>query len=134
MLAIYAYGTNTGIRAVAAGGGHGHTEDEIRYVRRRYLTRDTRPNRRDRYRQRHLRRPSADDLGEGSTAFASYSTHFRSYAQNVFTEWQLALRRARDPHLLARRTRVDGRALLNLRPRRRRSRRWSKAPSATTPR
>lgn len=41
MLAIYAYGTNTGIRAVAAGGGHGHTEDEIRYVRRRYLTRDT---------------------------------------------------------------------------------------------
>jgi hypothetical protein len=30
MLAIYAYGTNTGIRAVAAGAGHGHTEDEIR--------------------------------------------------------------------------------------------------------
>ena len=27
MLAIYAYGTNTGIRAVAAGGGHGHTEE-----------------------------------------------------------------------------------------------------------
>jgi Domain of unknown function (DUF4158)/Tn3 transposase DDE domain len=41
MLAIYAYGTNTGIRAVAAGGGHGHTENEIRYVRRRYLTADT---------------------------------------------------------------------------------------------
>lgn len=29
MLAIYAYGTNTGIRSVA-GGGHGHSEDEIR--------------------------------------------------------------------------------------------------------
>ncbi len=41
MLAIYAYGTNTGIRAVAAVGGHRHTEDEIRYIRRRYLTRDT---------------------------------------------------------------------------------------------
>jgi len=41
MLAIDAYGTNTGIRAVAAGGGHGHSEDEIRYVRRRYLPRDT---------------------------------------------------------------------------------------------
>lgn len=37
MLAIYAYGTNTGIRSVA-GGTHGHTEEEIRYVRRRYLT------------------------------------------------------------------------------------------------
>jgi hypothetical protein len=41
MLAIYAYGTNTGIRAVAAGGGHGHSEDEVRYVRRRYLTRES---------------------------------------------------------------------------------------------
>jgi len=37
LLAIYAYGTNTGIKAVAAGG-HGHSEDDIRYVRRRYLT------------------------------------------------------------------------------------------------
>jgi hypothetical protein len=37
MLAIYAYGTNTGIRSVA-GGDHGHSEEEIRYVRRRYLT------------------------------------------------------------------------------------------------
>ena len=37
LLAIYGYGTNTGIRAVAAGQ-HGHCEDDIRYVRRRYLT------------------------------------------------------------------------------------------------
>lgn len=37
LLAIYAYGTNTGIRSVA-GGAHGHSEDEIRYVRRRYLS------------------------------------------------------------------------------------------------
>ncbi|MBO8195366.1 Tn3 family transposase [Streptomyces oryzae] len=37
LLVIYAYGTNTGIKAVAYGG-HGHTEDELRYVRRRYLS------------------------------------------------------------------------------------------------
>ena len=37
LLAIYGYGTNTGIRAVAAGQ-HTHSEDDIRYVRRRYLT------------------------------------------------------------------------------------------------
>lgn len=37
---IYAYGTNTGVKAVASGG-HGHTEDELRYVRRRYLTPET---------------------------------------------------------------------------------------------
>jgi TnpA family transposase len=87
MLAIYGYGTNTGIRSVAAGGGHGHTEDEIRYVRRRYLTRDTAEavaisiaNATFAARQQKL-------WGEGSTAVASDSTHFRSYDQNIFTEW-----------------------------------------------
>jgi len=87
MLAIYAYGTNTGIRAVAAGAGHGHTEDEIRYVRRRYLTRDTAQavaiaiaNATFAARRKSL-------WGEGSTAVASDSTHFRSYDQNIFTEW-----------------------------------------------
>jgi hypothetical protein len=34
-LAIYGYGTNTVIRAAAAGE-HGHDEDEIRYARRRH--------------------------------------------------------------------------------------------------
>ena len=87
MLAIYAYGTNTGIRAVAAGGGHGHTEEEVRYVRRRYLTRDTAQavavgiaNATFATRQQTL-------WGQGSTAVASDSTHFRSYDQNIFTEW-----------------------------------------------
>ena len=37
LLAIYAYGTNTGIRAVASGA-HGHSEDDLRYARRRYLS------------------------------------------------------------------------------------------------
>ena len=37
LLTVYAYGTNTGIRAVAAAD-HGHGEDELRYVRRRYMT------------------------------------------------------------------------------------------------
>ena len=37
LLTVYAYGTNTGIRAVAAGE-HGPGEDELRYVRRRYIT------------------------------------------------------------------------------------------------
>jgi hypothetical protein len=37
LLAVYGYGTNTGLRAVASGD-HGHTEDELRYVRRRFLT------------------------------------------------------------------------------------------------
>ena len=37
MLAIFGYGTNTGIRAVAAGQ-RDHSEEDVRYVRRRYLS------------------------------------------------------------------------------------------------
>jgi len=42
LLAIYGYGTNTGIRAVAAGE-HGHGEDEIRYRRGGAADRDRDP-------------------------------------------------------------------------------------------
>ncbi len=87
MLAIYAYGTNTGIRAVAAGGGHGHTEDEIRYARRRYLTRDTAQAVAIGIANATFTARQQSVWGEGSTAVASDSTHFRSYDQNIFTEW-----------------------------------------------
>jgi TnpA family transposase len=87
MLAIYAYGTNTGIRALAAGAGHGHTEDEIRYVRRRYLTRDTAQGVAIAIANATFAARRTSLWGEGSTAVASDSTHFRSYDQNIFTEW-----------------------------------------------
>ncbi|WP_406275751.1 transposase [Nocardia sp. NBC_00881] len=91
LLGIYAYGTNTGIRSVA-GGDHGHSEEDIRYVRRRYVRR--------RYLTAEAARQigieianatfqvrSASVWGEGSTAVASDSTHFGSWDQNIFTEW-----------------------------------------------
>lgn len=86
LLAIYAYGTNTGIRAVACGA-HGHSEDEIRYVRRRYLTVEA---------ARSIAVQIADATfavrhhglwGAGSTAVASDSTHVRALDQNLLTEW-----------------------------------------------
>jgi hypothetical protein len=85
MLAVYAYGTNCGIESVASAEGHG--EDEIRYVRRRYLTPEA---------ARTVAVAIADATfaardrglwGEGSTSVASDSTHFRSWDQNLFTEW-----------------------------------------------
>jgi len=86
LLAIYGYGTNTGIRAVAAGE-HGHGEDEIRYARRRYLTAEA-------ARQIAIEIANATFTarqqtlwGEGSTAVASDSTHFGAFDQNIFTEW-----------------------------------------------
>ena len=86
LLAIYAYGTNTGIRAVASGT-HGHTEDEIRYARRRCLTAEA---------ARTIAIQIADATfaarrqslwGAGSTAVASDSTHVRAFDQNILTEW-----------------------------------------------
>jgi hypothetical protein len=86
MLAIYAYGTNCGIRSVASAE-RGHSEEKVRYVRRRYLTPEAArtvaiaiANATFAARDRAL-------WGEGSTAVASDSTHFRSWDQNLFTEW-----------------------------------------------
>lgn len=86
LLATYGYGTNTGIRAVAAGE-HGHGEDEIRYTRRRYLTTEA-------ARQIAIEIANATFAarqqalwGTGSTAVASDSTHFGAFDQNIFTEW-----------------------------------------------
>ncbi len=86
LLAIYDYGTNTGIRAVASGE-HEHTEDEIRYARRRYLTPES-------ARQIAIEIANATFAarqhtlwGASSTAVASDSTHFGAFDQNIFTEW-----------------------------------------------
>mgnify|MGYP000981002651 CR=1 FL=1 len=86
LLLVYAYGTNSGIRSVAAGE-HRHSEDDLRYAARRYLTPaglkaagiatanatfDAR---------RH------DVWGESTTTVAADSTHFAAYDRNIFTQW-----------------------------------------------
>lgn len=94
MLLIYAYGTNAGVRAVAAGD-HGHGEDELRYVRRRYVTVAG---------AREAARAIANATfaarqswlwGEGSTAVASDSTHVTAFDQNIFTEWHSRYKRGK---------------------------------------
>jgi Tn3 transposase DDE domain len=76
LLVIYAYGTGTGIRAAAAGD-HDHSEDDLRYVRRRFLTVEG---------CREVARIIANSTfsarhtslwGEGTSSVASDSTHFR---------------------------------------------------------
>jgi hypothetical protein len=74
LLAIYGYGTNTGIAAVAAGE-HGHTEDDIRYARRRYLSLDAARAIAIRIADATFAARQAALWGIGSTAVASDSTH-----------------------------------------------------------
>ncbi|MFF3123686.1 Tn3 family transposase [Streptomyces sp. NPDC057908] len=86
LLVIYAYGTNTGIKAVASGG-HGHTEDELRYVRRRYLSAEAARAIAVQIANATFAARSTELWGQGSTAVVSDSTHVRAYDQNLFTEW-----------------------------------------------
>jgi Tn3 transposase DDE domain-containing protein len=94
LLLVYAYGTNAGVRAVAAGD-HGHSEDDLRYTRRRYMTAPA---------CREVARAIANATfaarqswlwGKGTTAVASDSTHFTAFDQNIFTEWHSRYRRGK---------------------------------------
>jgi len=86
LLAIYAYGTNTGIRAVASGA-HGHSEDDIRYVRRRYLTVEAARSIAVQVADAPFAARRQSLWGAGSTAVGSDSTHVRALDQNLLTEW-----------------------------------------------
>lgn len=86
MLAIYGYGTNTGLRAVA-GGTHGHTEEEIRYVRLRYLTPEAARQIAVEIANAPFAARDSGLWGASPTAVASDSTHFRAWDQNLSTEW-----------------------------------------------
>lgn len=85
ILAIFGYGTNIGIRAIAAGD-HGHTEEELRYARRRYLSAEG--ARRFAAAIANATFAARQDLiwGTGTGAVASDSTHFGAFDQNLFTQ------------------------------------------------
>ncbi|MFY1621568.1 Tn3 family transposase [Micromonospora sp. WMMD735] len=87
LLAIYAYGTNTGIRAVAGNGVLGHGEEDIRYVRRRYLSAEVARTIATEIANATFAARAQTVWGAGSTAVASDSTHFGAFDQNIFTEW-----------------------------------------------
>ncbi len=94
LLLVYAYGTGTGIRAAAAGD-HPHTEDDLRYARRRYLTVDACRQAARIIANATFASRQAALRGEGTTAVASDSTHFSAFDQNIFTEWHSRYRRAK---------------------------------------
>lgn len=86
LLVVYGYGTNTGIRAIA-GGEHGHSEDDLRYVRRRYLSVENVQAMAIEIANATFAVRDQTIWGEGSSAVASDSTHFSAFDQNIFTEW-----------------------------------------------
>jgi TnpA family transposase len=87
ILAIFAHGTGTGIHSVAAGSGHHHTENDVRYASSHYLSLEAARQIAIRVADATFAVRTKDLWGEGSTAVASDSTHVRAWDQNLFTEW-----------------------------------------------
>lgn len=88
LLCLYGLGTNTGLKRIAAGEHEGSYAD-LRYVRRRFITRD---NVRAAIAQLvnailEARRP--DIWGEGTTTCASDAKKFGAWDGNLRTEWSI---------------------------------------------
>lgn len=86
LLIAYAYGTNSGIASVAAGE-HGHSEEELRYTARRYLTAVGLKGAGVAIANATFAARSETIWGQGTGTVASDSTHFRAWDRNLFTEW-----------------------------------------------
>ena len=86
ILVIYAYGTNTGLRRAAAGE-HAYSEDDLRYIRRRYFTIEGARGAARAIANATFAIRSEALWGQGSTAVGSDSTHVKAFDQNLFTEW-----------------------------------------------
>ncbi len=80
----YAAGEHVPVDAAAAGD-HPHTEDDLRYARRRYLTVDACRQAARIIANATFASRQAALWGEGTTAVASDSTHFSAFDQNIFT-------------------------------------------------
>ncbi|MGW5464368.1 Tn3 family transposase [Streptomyces sp. NPDC003996] len=86
LLIAYAYGTNSGISSVASGE-HKHTEEELRYTARRYLTAVGLKAAGVEIANATFAARSEAVWGQGTTTVASDSTHFKAWDRNIFTEW-----------------------------------------------
>jgi TnpA family transposase len=86
LLIAYGYGTNSGLRTVAAGE-HPHSEEDLRYTARRYFTVDAVKAASAQVANATFAARQASLWGQGTSTVASDSTHFSAFDRNVFTEW-----------------------------------------------
>ncbi|WP_055597804.1 Tn3 family transposase [Streptomyces hirsutus] len=86
LLIACAYGTNSGISSVAAGE-HGHSEEELRYTARRYLTAVGLKAAGVEIANATFAARQEAVWGQGTATVASDSTHFKAWDRDIFTEW-----------------------------------------------
>ena len=88
LLCLYGLGTNAGLKRMCSGGGE-DTYDDLRYIRRRYITREQLRAAIARVCNAIFRVRNPDLWGEGTTACASDSKKFGAWDQNLITEWHV---------------------------------------------
>ncbi len=86
LLCLYGLGTNTGLKRIAAGE-HDESHADLRYVRRRYLTRDNVRAAISRVINALFAIRNPQVWGEGTTTCASDSKKFGAWDQNLRTEY-----------------------------------------------
>jgi TnpA family transposase len=86
LLAIFAYGTNTGLKRVSAGCPD-FSYDDLRYVRMRYLNKENLTQAIISIVNRLLKVRRISIWGDSSSAISSDSKKLLSYDQNLISEW-----------------------------------------------
>jgi hypothetical protein len=107
LLIAYGYGTNSGLRTVAAGD-HDHSEEDLRYTARRYLHPRRRQSSGRHHRQRYLRRAPPVDLGPGHHHGGQRLLALLRIRPQRVHRVALSLRRQRRSGVLAHRDRPHG--------------------------
>lgn len=88
LLCLFGLGTNTGLKRVASGDD-GVTADQLRYVRKRYITREGLRAANAQLVNAILAARNPELWGEGTTACASDSKKFGAWDGNLRTEWSV---------------------------------------------
>ena len=91
LLCLYALGTNTGLKRVAAGD-QGESYQDLRYVRRRFISAEALREATAQVVNATLQARLPQLWGEGTTACASDSKKFAAWDQNLMTEWHIRYR------------------------------------------
>jgi len=86
LLCLYGLGTNTGLKRIAAGE-HAESHSDLRYVRRRFITRDHVRDAIARVVNATFAARNPQVWGEGTTTCASDSKKFGAWDQNLRTEY-----------------------------------------------
>lgn len=88
LLALYGLGTNTGLKRIVKACNNIEIYDELRYIKRKYITKDNLKSAIITVVNSILEKKHSDIWGEG-TSCASDSKKFGSWDQNLMTEWHI---------------------------------------------